>query len=158
MRFELWRTRRETVEINKVNKINSCRASPGLMCYLPFSYFLNQFEVFIWYELQVYQCCFEKTTDTFARRQTRKKLMKKILYYTLFIYSFFFYKNLFWELYVFKNLFSVILDSRRALQAWCVTYHSATFWINSKCLTDMTSISTVLSARHTWPEGKLGKN
>ena len=65
-----------------------------------------------------------------------------------------------WELYVFKNLFSVILNSRRAFQAWCVTYHLATFWIISKSLTGMTSISTVLSARHilSWPEGKLGKN
>ena len=66
--------------------LNSRFPSPGLMCYL---HFLNPFQVFIWYVLHWYflDCA---TLIFLARRQTRKKLVKKILYYTLY------YKSLFY--------------------------------------------------------------
>ena len=63
--------------------LNSHRASPGLMCYLPFSHVLDPFQVFDWYDHYRYV-----TLIVLARRQTRKKLMQKILYYTLFIRTF----------------------------------------------------------------------
>ena len=64
-----------------------------------------------------------------------------------------------WELYVFKNLFSVILIHVGPCQAWCVTYNLAIFWIHSKSLTDMSIIGTFLTARRlsSWPDDKLGK-
>ena len=68
--------------------LNPRRASSGLICYLPFSYFLKPFLDFIWYvpHRYVLDCA---TLIFLAGRQTRKKLMQKILYYTLF------YKNSF---------------------------------------------------------------
>ena len=64
-----------------------------------------------------------------------------------------------WELYVFKNLFSVILIQVGPRQAWCVTYNLAIFWIHSKSLTDMSIFGTILAAPRVSfrPDDKLGK-
>ena len=68
--------------------LNSRRASPGLMCYLPFSHVLDPFQVFNWYSHPRYVLD-RATLIVLARRQTRKKLIKK----TCIIL--FFYKKIF---------------------------------------------------------------
>ena len=63
--------------------LNSRRGSPGLMCYLPFSYFLIHFLDYIWYVPHRY--VLDRATLIFlARRQTRKKINEK----DLVLYSF----------------------------------------------------------------------
>ena len=58
--------------------LNSRRPSPGLMCYLQFSHFLNPFQVFNWYVHLRYHLG-RATRIVLARRQTRKKIYEKYL-------------------------------------------------------------------------------
>ena len=64
--------------------LNSRRASPGLMCYLPFSHVLDPFQVFNWYDHHRYGLD-RVTLIVLARQQTRKKINAKdlVLYYFL---------------------------------------------------------------------------
>ena len=88
--------------------LNSRRASPGLICFSPFSYFLNPFLDFIWYvpHRYVLDCA---TLIFLAGWQTRKKLMKRSCIILFFIRTLF-YKNGKAEInQTFKNVLGIIL-------------------------------------------------